>query len=351
MKLAITADPMLPVPPDNYGGIERIIHLLICGLVEKGHSVTLFAHAQSRVPCRLISYPIEGRRSVRESSRITSSIAFEVLKGSYDLVHSFGRLAYLTLILPFQISKLMTYQRPITARSVALGCLMSRGSLAFSAVSKKMFSGRGLRGNWNLVYNGVSESKYEHREILRGDAPLIFLGRIERIKGPHIAIEVARRAGRRLIIAGNVSPNAVHRRYFDEEIAPHLDGSDIKYVGPVNDVRKNELLGESAALLMPVQWEEPFGIVMAESLACGTPVIGFDRGSVPEVVQNGINGFVCKSVSDMVEAVDRLETIARGTCRQVMEERFSARAMVSAYESLYFDLIANNVSDDRNVLS
>jgi len=351
MKFAITADPVLPVPPLEYGGIERIVHLLVCGLVERGHSVTLFAHAQSEVPCRLVAYPAGDGRSARGLSRFATAIAWETLKGGYDLVHSFGRLAYLWPILPLRMPKLMTYQRAITPRSASLGHFLSRGSLSFSAVSRKMFLGKGFRGNWNLVYNGVCEERFVRREVVPTDAPLIFLGRVERIKGAHIAIEVARRSGRRLIIAGNLPPGAEHQHYFHEKIAPHLDGSEIRYVGPVDDVKKNALLGESLALLMPIQWEEPFGIVMAEALACGTPVIGLDRGSVPEVVTNGVNGFVCASVADMIEAVGRIGEVSRHTCRRVMEERFSARAMVDAYEKLYFDLMVGSASAGRKVPS
>jgi len=341
MKIAITADPMLPVPPENYGGIERMIHLLVCELVDKGYSVTLFAHPQSVAPCRVITYPAGVRRSIYETSRITCAIAAEIVNGGYDLVHSFGRLAYLTPILPLRIPKLMTYQRPITARAVALGCVLSRGSLTFSAVGKHMYAGKGLQGNWRLVYNGVSEERYTFREIVSGDAPLVFLGRIERIKGVHIAIEVARQSGRRLTIAGNVSDGIEHRRYFDEEIVPHLDGDRIRYVGPVNDDQKNALLGESAALLMPILWDEPFGIVMAEALACGTPVVGLARGSVPEVVQDGVSGYVCGDVREMTDAVARLGSISRAECRNLMEEKFSARAMVSAYENAYRTIVGH----------
>lgn len=351
MKIAITADPVLPVPPAEYGGIERIIHLLVCGLVEKGHSVTLFAHGRSEVPCRLISYPARDRRSALESSRIASTIAVEILRDGFDLVHSFGRLGYLIPILPFRIPKLMTYQRAITAQRVALGYLLSRGSLSFSAVSRKMISGNDLRGNWSIVYNGVSEERYVPRRTPPADAPLIFLGRIERIKGTHIAIEVARQSGRRLTIAGNVSPGVEHQQYFDDEIAPHLDGDRIRYVGPVDDVQKNALLGESIALLMPIQWEEPFGIVMAEALACGTPVVGFARGSVPEVVNNGVNGFVCANVAEMIEAVGRLDHVNRSACRRIMEERFSATAMVDAYENVYFHLTATDAPARGKLIS
>lgn len=335
MRIAITADPMLPVPPEEYGGIERMIHLLALGLTERGHEVTLFAHSGSRVPCRLIRYPISTVRSMKETMRIAYTVATEIFGGGYHLVHSFGRLAYIAPILPLRVPKLMTYQRAVTSRTVALGSRLARGSLAFCAISRHMTAGKRLAGNWNLVYNGVAEEQYTVHEHVPDDAPLAFLGRIERIKGVHVAIDVARRSGRRLLIAGNVPDGIEHRRYFDREIAPHLERGDIQYVGPVNDAQKNTLLGTSAALLMPILWEEPFGIVMAEALACGTPIVGFARGSVPEIVQDGVNGFVCASVPEMADAVARIGSVSRALCRRTMEEKFSARTMVDGYEHVY----------------
>jgi glycosyltransferase involved in cell wall biosynthesis len=158
---------------------------------------------------------------------------------------------------------------------------------------------------------------------------------VEWIKGPHLAIKVAQRAGRRLVLAGNIPATAEHRAYFDAEIRPHLNGQYVQYIGPVDDSVKNQLLGEAAALLMPVLWEEPFGIVMAEALACGTPVIGLNRGAVPEVVEDGVNGYVCDSVQEMVEAVGRLGSIDRQGCRIVMEKRFSDRTIVTDYLRIY----------------
>src|SRR5262249_38223784 len=162
---------------------------------------------------------------------------------------------------------------------------------------------------WHVVHNAVSAATYQMNPDVAADAPLIFLGRIEEIKGPHLAIEVGRRTGRRLILAGNIQPG--HEAFFEQKIKPFLDGHPIRYVGPVDAIQKTRLLRESAALLMPILWDEPFGIVMAEALACGTPLIGLNRASVREVVQHGVNGFLCESVEEMAAIIPALSLIDR----------------------------------------
>jgi glycosyltransferase involved in cell wall biosynthesis len=189
-----------------------------------------------------------------------------------------------------------------------------------------------------VVYNGVPLGTYRPNSAVPPDAPLAFLGRLERIKGVHLAIEVAQRSGRRLRIAGPA--HREHQAYFREQVLPHVDGKHIEYIGPIDDTGKNELLGSSAALLMPVLWDEPFGIVMAEALACGTPVVGLRRGSVPEIVEDGVTGFVCDSVADMVTAVKRISTIDRRACRAACEQKFSDFAITEAYLHLYSALIS-----------
>src|SRR5258705_1971038 len=188
---------------------------------------------------------------------------------------------------------------------------------------------------WRTIFNCVDPSSYVAVTGMRADAPLAFLGRIERIKGTHTAIHIARASGRRLVIAGNVADE----HYFRTEVAPHLDDRMVSYVGEVDDAAKTELLGDSAALLMPIEWDEPFGIVMAEAFACGTPVIGFARGSVPEVVRHGVNGFIVRDISEASDAVGRLDQIDRDAGRRGCEGRFSCDAEVSAYESLYREAI------------
>jgi glycosyltransferase involved in cell wall biosynthesis len=339
MRIALTADPELPVPPELYGGIERIIDTLVRGLIARGHEVTLFAHPASQTPCDLVPYVAlngNSKKALLDNLRLVST---RIPKGEYDLVHSFGRLAYLLPILPSSLPKLMSYQRSITPRSVFWSERLARGSLHFAGCSKRLIKDFAGRENWHVVYNGVPLSTYAFQRSVNAEAPLVFLGRIEEIKGPQMAIEIARQTGRRLVLAGNVPNEPKHRAFFENEIAPHIDGRQVEYAGPVNNEQKNKLLGEAAALLMPILWEEPFGIVMAEALACGTPVIGLRRGSVPEVVEDGVNGFVCDSIDDMVVAVGRLTEVDRQVCRDVMEEKFSDRAMTDSYEELYRGMI------------
>jgi hypothetical protein len=156
MRIALTADPELPVPPIHYGGIERIVDMLARGLESRGHEVTLFAHPQSRSAGRLVAWPGSSSRSALDTARNAATLAMHVARGDFDLVHSFSRIAYLTLILPWRLPKLMTYQRGISRRSVVLGHALSGGSLQFSAISSFMMAGVADVGAWHKVFNGVS---------------------------------------------------------------------------------------------------------------------------------------------------------------------------------------------------
>jgi len=214
---------------------------------------------------------------------------------------------------------------------------LSRGTLWFSAISRWMMQDVEEIGTWRLVFNGVPLATYKYRPDPGPGAPLAFLGRVEEIKGAHLAIEIAKRAGLPLVIAGNVPLE--HRGWFDRNIAPHLDGERVTYLGTVNDAQKNALLGRALALLMPIQWEEPFGIVMAEAMACGTPVLGLARGAVPEVVEHGVTGFVSNDLDGLVGAVGRLGEIDRAACRARVERLFSDAAVTEAYLAVYRDML------------
>ena len=338
IRLFVTADPELPVPPSLYGGIERVIAQLADGMVARGHEVTLFAHPDSRTRADLVPYPALRSRSRTDTARNAALIAREYLGRGPRLIHSFSRLAYLTPLLTLPVPKVMSYQRLVTRSRAAWALRVSRGTLSFTGCSQHLIRPVSDLGSWRVVYNSVPVHRYRFTPEVPADAPLVFLGRIERIKGAHLAIDVARRTGRRLVLAGNVAPE--HRAYFDAEIAPHLDGRAISYAGPVDDEAKSALLSEASALLMPVLWDEPFGIVMAEALACGTPVIGLARGAVPEVVEEGRTGFVCETVDEMAERVGRIGAIRRCECRQAAEVRFSSTALVDACERLYADRLA-----------
>jgi glycosyltransferase involved in cell wall biosynthesis len=348
LRIAITVDPIIPVPPRLYGGIERIVDFLVRGLSARGHSVTLLAHADSQTGGTLIPYgspPHFGARARLDELRAVGSTLTRMRK-DLDIVHSFGRLAALLPVLPMRsLAKVQSYQRQLVPwRSVRIATLLGGDSIFFTGCSRSMHhpgGGDPPVGRWATVFNGVEMSRYEYRSSIAADAPLVFLGRIERIKGAHNAIRIARAAGRRLTIAGNRVESGEASTYFDREIAPFLNAGDIDYVGPVDDSQKNEILGGSAALLMPIEWDEPFGIVMAEALACGTPVIGFSRGSVPEIVIDGLNGFVVHDCNGAVSAVANLNSISRSAVRSDCEARFSDRAIVGQYEGIYRRMIAS----------
>jgi glycosyltransferase involved in cell wall biosynthesis len=344
MRIAITADQFIPVPPVFYGGIERVIDLLIAELRLRGHEVTLFAHRDSAVSCELVPYPAAGfgwRDNLLNSWTITRTVA----RSRFDLIHSFGRLAYLLPLLPAAIPKLMCYQREPTLSQIRKAVRLAKGgTLAFCGCSNYISGQIRPFATAYTVYNGVDLAKYTPAPMVPADAPLVFLGRIEPIKGTHTAVEVALKTGRQLRIAGNIPEGC--QPYFDQKIKPYL-GSQIEYLGPVNDVQKAQLLQKSLALLMPIHWNEPFGIVMIEAMAAGTPVIGFNRGAVPEVIRPGLNGFVAETTEEMIAYTGELGTIDRGVVRRYAEKHFSGGAITDAYLGIYERLTANRKKNER----
>jgi glycosyltransferase involved in cell wall biosynthesis len=338
MKIAISADPEIPVPPITYGGIERIVSMLVDGLRNRGHDVVLFSHPDSTAPCQRVAWRGRNSRSWVDTAANTATLWQEYRGQHFDVVHSFSRIAYMLPLLPVRVPKIMSYQRAISRRSVGLARCLARNTLQFTAISQHMVASVRDMADWSIIFNGVPLNRFAFSGGTDADrGPLLFLGRVESIKGAHLAIEVAQGAGRPLIIAGNIPGG--HEEYFESKIRPHLNSRGITYVGPVDDEEKNRLCGSAAALLMPILWDEPFGIVMAEALACGTPVIGLRRGSVPEIVRHGTTGFICDSVDEMVEAVGSLSAIDRHDCRLDAEARFSDRVIVDAYERLYESLV------------
>jgi glycosyltransferase involved in cell wall biosynthesis len=339
MKIAITTDPEIPIPPLLYGGIERIVDMLITQYTRKGHEVLLFGHQESVTPAKLIPYPSKsslGIKNILKNTLTVSKLLISKEMKGVDIVHSFGRLAYLLPILPTSIPILMSYQREPTISQIKKAVSLSKkNTLHFSGCSEYIAAQIRPYAPSYAVFNGVPIEIYDFEEKVEKDAPLVFLGRIEHIKGTHIAIEVAQKTGRKLIIAGNIPKDDEQTNYFNSQIKPHLDDTQIVYVGAVNDAQKNEILGKAAAFLMPILWNEPFGIVMAEAMACGTPVIGFGRGSVPEVVKHGINGYICQTLQQMIEAVEKIDVISRFEVRKDTEERFSADVISDNYLDIY----------------
>ena len=340
LNIAIIADPEIPVPPILYGGIERIINSLIIELKQKGHLVSLFAHQDSKtVADKQYNYP-SAQQSITGLLGNTLSVS-RLLFSKPDVIHSFGRLAYLSALLPTGIPKIMSYQREPTLSQVqkSMG-IAAKGSLMFTGCSNYITDQITPFAPATTVYNSVSMDDYTFCNEVKNDASLVFLGRIEPIKGTHHAITIAKQSNRKLVIAGNIPDYA--QTYFDEHIKPFIDGEQITYIGPVNDAQKNNLLGSAAAFLMPIEWNEPFGIVMAEALACGTPIIALKGGSTTEVVINGHNGFLCDDVNEIATAIQNINKIDRKNCRDDAEKRFSSTIMASAYENLYLKMINKN---------
>jgi glycosyltransferase involved in cell wall biosynthesis len=253
----------------------------------------------------------------------------------FDIIHNFGRLAYLLPVINYPVKKIMTYGRPIAQKGVKIINALPNRNLIFTACSNYCVSTGNVAGRWETVYNAIDFSQYTLNENVANDAPLMFLGRLDRIKGAHTAIKVAKATGQKLWIAGNISHTADNYDYFKTEVEPQIDNLQIKYLGALNDAEKNIYLGQAKALLFPIEWNEPFGMVMIEAMACGTPVIAFNRGSVPEIVKNGVSGFSVSDERQMAEKISLLNTINRAACRQAAYERFDVKVIAREYLNLW----------------
>jgi glycosyltransferase involved in cell wall biosynthesis len=344
VRVLLVMDPFIKVPPDHYGGIERVIADLADGLVKLGHDITLWAAPGSRINGRVDAFGREGEWTRWSNLRNTMTLAgrFLARASRFDLIHNFGRLAYLAPVLARDVPKVQTYMRKINPQNMATAQRLGARRLHYTAVSAAIRdTGRPGGGDWSVIYNCAAPERYPF--VANTDpstAPLVFLGRLERCKGAHHAITVAQRLQRRLIIAGNISPLSEEQKYFEAEIAPRIDGTLVTYIGPVGDEQKRGLLGQAAAMLLPIEWEEPFPVVLPESMLCGTPLIAFRRGGVPEGIEHGRTGFLCDNAEQMADAVGRLPTLDRGAVRAAAIHRFSDAAIVAEYARLYHEMAA-----------
>ncbi len=338
MKILIVMDPGILVPPKGYGGHERLVAMFAREYLKLGHEVHLLVTAGSFIEgCTIHGYGKEGFPPDKRDARKAIFYAWRFLwrhRKDFDLIHNFGRLAYLLPVLNHPIRKIMTYGREISARNVAFFNKLPNKNLVFTGCSSDLISRGGVAGRLETVYNAIEFGKYTPVREVPADAPLIFLSRIERIKGCHTAIAVARAAGRGLIIAGNISPLPEEQAYFHQEIEPQVDGKHIRYVGQVDDTQKNHYLGQACAFLFPIEWNEPFGMVMVEAMACGTPVIGFGKGSVPEVIQDNVTGFVVGDKQAMEAAITAAVRLDRSVCRQAAMTKFDVNVVARHYLSL-----------------
>jgi glycosyltransferase involved in cell wall biosynthesis len=345
MRIAQIAPLWEQVPPPAYGGIELVVSLLTDELVRRGHEVTLFASGDSTTLAALESiHP----RALRLDESVKEYGIYEMLHlshvyeqaGDFDLIHSHmgcAALPYARLVKTPTVHTLHGVFTPDNRKLYSYA--KSQPYVSISDSQREPEIGLNCLAT---VYNGINVDSFKFHPQPDQPAYLAFLGRMSPEKGPHHAIAIAKRTGIPLKMAGKV--DVVDRQFFDEEIAPHIDGEFIQFQGEANHVQKNELMGRAIATLFPITWREPFGLVMVEALAAGSPVIAMPLGSVPEVIADGKVGFVCDTVDQCVAAVGRIDQIDRAACRQYVRERFSAQSMTSGYEAVYEQILAKRFS-------
>jgi glycosyltransferase involved in cell wall biosynthesis len=339
LRIAQIAPLYESVPPKLYGGTERIVAYLAEELARRGHDVTLFAAGDSTVDVRLAagfprSLRLSGLDSLGPSSHLPMLSEVYDHPQRFDIIHS--HVDYWS----FPLARLV----PVPTVSTMHGRLdldelapIYRHYSDLPVVSISDDQRRPLpEMNWaGTVHHGLP------RHLLRFNSEpggyLAFLGRISPEKRPDVAIEVARRAGIPLKIAAKV--DRADRDYFESVVKPLLSTPGVEFIGEINDMQKEKFLGGALALLFTVDWPEPFGLVMIEALACGTPVIARPCGSVPEVLRDGVTGFIASSLDDLVRAVHKVRDISRRRCRDEFETRFTAEIMAANYERIYYELI------------
>ncbi len=349
LRIAQVAPPFESVPPTRYGGTERVVSTLTEELVRRGHEVTLFAAGDSRTAARLV--PLVEEALWHHDPPLRDFAPFWALAlgklwreiEQFDVVHS--HLDY------FGFPMARGAPCPVVSTLHGRLDLPELGPLfrEFDDIPLVSISNAQRRpvprANWvATVYHGIPLDEFTFNP--EPGSYLAFLGRISPDKGLDIAIRVAQRAGMRLCIAARRPLPFRHDPsvradwdYYEQVVQPLLQGPRVELIGQVGDQEKNDFLGNAAALLFPIQWPEPFGLVMPEVLACGTPVLALRNGSVPEVIEHGVTGFVCDTEDDLVAAVERIGEIDRARCRAEVERRFSPSAMVECYEQVYEQLI------------
>jgi len=338
MKILLIMDPGIPVPPPLYGGHERLVYMFAEEYIRLGHEVTLLAGPDSYCSGVTVNFGINDLKRNKKQKQDELLFVWKYLyrnRKNFDLIHNFGRLLYLVPVLPYKVRKTMTYGREVSKRGIRMITSLPNKNLIFTACSDDCVSTGNIAGTWKTVYNAIEFEKYKLNDTVPDDAPLMFLGRLDRIKGAQTAIQIAKETGRKLWIGGNVPNTNDNYKFFKEQLEPHFDSDQIIYLGPLNDEQKNFYLGQSKALLFPIEWNEPFGMVMVEAMACGTPAIGFNRGSVPEVIDENITGFIVTTKEEMIEAIDKVISIDRKKCRERAFTRFNVSVIANNYLQLF----------------
>lgn len=343
MNVAQVAPLYESVPPAGYGGTERVVSWLTEELVRLGHAVTLFASGDSRTSARLIP---GCAASLRASSDCRDPLAhhvvmFEQLRkhlAEFDVVHFHTDYLHFSLCREWGLNHLTTLHGRLDLPDL-IPLYQEFSEIPVVSISRAQR--RPLpAANWiGNVYHGLPDNSLPFYP--GPGAYLAFIGRISPEKRPDRAIAIARAAGLPLKIAAKV--DRADQEYFEKQIKPLLDDPNIDFIGEIGDEHKSDFLGNALACLAPIDWPEPFGLNMIEAMACGTPTIAFRHGSVPEIIDDEVSGIIVENVEQAVEAVERAKSMSRAACRNVFEQRFTARRMAHDYLKLYEHMIEQTV--------
>ena len=348
MRIGMIAPIWETTPPTGYGGIERIVDMLVRGLRLRGHEVTLFATGDSPgVEAGCWTEPIALRQlgydtwscQLAEALHLSNAMARHA---AFDVMHNHVGPLGNAFAAACQARMLTTLHGPFDPQNLRF--FLSYARQAFVSISDSQRQGCPELNYLATIYNGIETASYRCGQK---QGYLLFLGRISPEKGTHLAIAAARQTGYPLVIAGKVDP--FDQEYYEREVRPHLDGDRVRFIGEVAGRSKREVLEGAIAVLHLVQWSEPFGLVMVEALASGTPVIAMGYGSIPEIVRHGRTGFIVDSIAGAAAAVERIGEIDPNACRRDAVMRFDAARMVDGYLEAYDRLVTGSVVQSQEV--
>jgi glycosyltransferase involved in cell wall biosynthesis len=340
LRVGLIAPPWLPVPPVGYGGIETIVNVLARGLVDHGHEVVLFAAADSTCPVELRSAvgPAPGVDVGGSAVEIHHAVSAYESLSDVDVIHDHTAVGPLVAFAERRRNVVTTNHNPFSPPYGSGFAVVSK-SVAVVAISHHQASTARDVAIAEVIHHGLDPAAFPVGK--GGGGTLVFLGRMSPSKGPDRAIAIARAAGVPIMLAGKQHTDA-EREFFQAKIRPEL-GRDVTFVGELGPIDKMALLGDAVALINPISWDEPFGMVMVEALACGTPVLAFGRGAAPEIVAPGVTGFLANDDAGLIESVKHIDELDRAACRAAVEGHFSADRMVDDYVALYDRVVAGDV--------
>jgi glycosyltransferase involved in cell wall biosynthesis len=350
VRIAQVAPLFERVPPSAYGGTERIVSYLTEGLVERGHDVTLFASGDSETAARLVP---GCERALRGTELEPFWIHYQTAMlddvyaraAEFDVIHFHCDVLHFPMLRRLATPAVTTTHGRLDLPPIAR-CLERFAGLSYVAISDDQRRSRPELAWKRTIHHGIPRDL--HTPVATPGDYLAFLGRMSVEKGCVAAVDIARRAGLPVRFAGKLDRN--EKPYWAEHVMPLFERGEVEYVGEIGGASKDRFLGGARALLFPIDWPEPFGLVMIEAMACGTPVIAFRRGSVPEVIEDGVTGFVVDDVEGAVAAVARLDELDRAVIRRRFEERFAEDIMIDNYVELYRELADQGAQHGRDAI-